>query len=69
MNLASIVISIFLLVLFGLAIRRLIRKGTCGGCSESSSCKFNRSGNVNNGCSGCTHCQAEPVKINRGSKR
>ena len=46
MNLPTIILSIFLAVLFVLAIRHIIKKGTCAGCSEKSSC--------NTG--GCDHC-------------
>lgn len=63
MNLATILISIFLVILFALAIRHLVKKGTCGGCSEKSSCHSNSPDNINSGCDGCSHCQAEPIKI------
>lgn len=46
MNLPTIVLSIFLVLLFALAIRHLLKKGTCSGCSEKSSCPA----------AGCEHC-------------
>ena len=38
MNLPTIIISLLLITLFALAIRRIIKKGTCGGCGKKDSC-------------------------------
>jgi hypothetical protein len=65
MNLATIVISIFLVVLFGLAIRHLVKKGTCAGCSGSSPCHSGCSGNTGSDCSTCSHCKSEPTRLTR----
>jgi hypothetical protein len=63
MSLATILISIFLVILFVLAIRHLVKNGTCAGCSEKSSCHSSSSGNAGSNCGSCSHCQAESVKI------
>lgn len=47
MNLPTILISLVLIGLFALAIRHLVKKGTCAGCSEKAS-----------GHSGCPHCSS-----------
>lgn len=38
MNLPTILISIFLIAIFVLAIRYLVKKGTCAGCGENGAC-------------------------------
>ncbi len=44
MNLPTIIIAAVLAALFGLAIWRVIRKGTCAGCEKADSCPA------------CSHC-------------
>lgn len=47
--LATILISLGLLLLFGLAIRYVMKKGACG-------CNHEKSGGCNGGCAHCSHC-------------
>jgi len=59
MNLPTILISLFLVVLFALAIRSLAKKGTCAGCSENVSCRSDGSDNRNGECNYCNHRQVK----------
>lgn len=58
MNLPTIILGIFLLLLFALAIRYLVKNGTCSGCSEKSACHSASCGYTADSCNngGCDHC-------------
>ena len=56
MNLVTGLICLGLAVAFGFVIRYLVKKGSCAGCGEKSSCQVHGSG----GCAQCGgHCTEE----------
>ncbi len=61
MNLPTLLICIGLGVGFFFAVRHLMKKGTCAGCSEKDSCHAHCSG-------GCTHCVGHDGEESNGTK-
>ncbi len=53
---STILISSVVAVLFLLALRHVLKKGTCSGCVEKDSCPMASSGGCKS-CSGCHQAQ------------
>ncbi|WP_407313168.1 hypothetical protein [Desulfosporosinus sp. SB140] len=61
MNLPTILLGVVLVMLFALAIRFLVKNGSCSVCVEKGNCHSSKASDVSAGCGGhCSGCHSCP---------
>lgn len=74
MSPATVIIAALLVGLFALAIRYLIKNGSCAGCSEKDACHATKNASSGasasgSGCSGkCASCQYYEAELQAAAK-